>query len=388
MEPRRILVLAARVSGGVGTIGRTLVEGLNERGYRADFAATSEVAGASFETMKSLGVPVLAPNAGEMRRRVRCERLLDLARSYDVILANDNWETHAILPELGPRIPTLLIFNGTDKRIFRMAAWNAEYAAGLVSTCRASIPPMVAAGLPQDRISLVFNGVREQVPPPRERPGLKILFCGRMEQIDKNVQVLPRICAGLSAYGSAYELHLAGQGPDEAWLKNQLSPFSPHIQWHGQLRPQEVFALMRECDFLLMPSLHEALPLALLEAMAVGCVPVLSNIAPFTEVAREHASQLCHAPSDAKGMAATLMRLASGPVAYHAVSSAMLKLQRECYSRSSMVGGYETRVKAARAPPLPSRGFLKAAPLRQRVKMSGMYEMLAEWKRAFRKRTK
>lgn len=81
-----------------------------------------------------------------------------------------------------------------------------------------------------------------------------------------------------------FRMVVAGDGPAEAALRKQaldlgivkivvFQPFTPDTR-----------AVLSSYDVVLLPSNYEALPLALLEGMAAGCIPIVSNVGFMPDV--------------------------------------------------------------------------------------------------------
>jgi glycosyltransferase involved in cell wall biosynthesis len=106
---------------------------------------------------------------------------------------------------------------------------------------------------------------------------LRLVFAGRLDNSQKGVFDLPRIDAALTTAGLALSWTIVGDGPDRAELRRRW-PESPRVGWLGARTNAEVRALLPEHDVFVLPSRAEGVPVALLEAMAAGVVPVVSDI--------------------------------------------------------------------------------------------------------------
>jgi len=106
---------------------------------------------------------------------------------------------------------------------------------------------------------------------------LRLAFAGRLEQGQKGVFDLPEIDRALAAKGVAVEWTIAGAGPDEIELKRRWA-FNPEVRWLGQLSNAGVLAMYATEDVFVLPTRLEGFPVALVEAMGAGVVPVVSDI--------------------------------------------------------------------------------------------------------------
>ena len=105
---------------------------------------------------------------------------------------------------------------------------------------------------------------------------LRLLFLGRLTQ-GKGVFDLPKIDRSLSAAGLSARWTIIGDGPDGCELMSLLPP-SERVHYTSPSSNDEVLALCAECDILVLPTRFEGFPVALLEAMSAGLVPVVSDL--------------------------------------------------------------------------------------------------------------
>lgn len=110
---------------------------------------------------------------------------------------------------------------------------------------------------------------------------LRLLSIGRLSDMDKGSFWLPRIMDRLSDL--PVKLTVAGDGPDEAELRRRCAHLGDRVRFLGRVAPDHVPKVFAEHDVFLFPSRFEGLGLALVEAMAAGCVPVASRIKGVTD---------------------------------------------------------------------------------------------------------
>ncbi|HWB74163.1 MAG TPA: glycosyltransferase family 4 protein, partial [Nannocystaceae bacterium] len=136
-------------------------------------------------------------------------------------------------------------------------------------------------------------------------------FVGRM-LADKGVPTLLEAHALLRARGLPIALELAGapdrENPtslDEHELRARTSV--PGVRWlHHVADVREVW---RRCHVAVLPSRHEGLPLALLEAAACGRALVASDVSGCRELATHEDNALLVPPDDAVALADAIERL-------------------------------------------------------------------------------
>lgn len=181
------------------------------------------------------------------------------------------------------------------------------------------------------------------------RPGLRLLFLGRIEDISKGVFWLPRILERLSP---GTTLTVAGDGPDLAALKQRLAPFGDRVACLGAVARERVPDLLAGHDALLMPSRYEGLPVTLLEAMAAGCVPVASHIAGVTDDVVTHGvSGLLFPVGDWRQAAREIAGLESDPWSLRMLSANARQQARMGFDLEQMAAAYRELIEELRARP-------------------------------------
>lgn len=176
--------------------------------------------------------------------------------------------------------------------------------------------------VPRDKITVIANGVDDSAFRPatdgektasRQRLGLPpdAFVVGGMGRLayEKNFAALPE----LAAREENVTFVVAGSGPEETRLRELAKRLgvAERMIFAGAVsdRPQFYHAL----DVFILPSLHEGLPMALLEAMASG-VPVLaSRLEGIAAALAEEQEGLLAGAGDLDELSGKLRRLAENP---------------------------------------------------------------------------
>lgn len=117
------------------------------------------------------------------------------------------------------------------------------------------------------------------------RPGLRMVFLGRVEDASKGVMLLPAL---LDELPRDFTLTIAGDGPDLPRLKTRLARFADRVTYLGFVAPERISTVLLNHDALIMPSRFEGFGLTLVEAMAAGCVPVATMLSGVTDTIVTH----------------------------------------------------------------------------------------------------
>ncbi len=140
---------------------------------------------------------------------------------------------------------------------------------------------MIARGVPEDSISLIYNPVSRKevtIPSPGKEEITTFLYIGRMKfEGQKRIKDL---LDGLSNVNGKWKLHAIGDGSDFVKCQNYAQELNidNHITWHGwQSDPWSLVRNeIRYVSALLLTSSFEGFPMTLLEAMSYG-IPCISS---------------------------------------------------------------------------------------------------------------
>ncbi|HKP70862.1 MAG TPA: glycosyltransferase family 4 protein, partial [Pyrinomonadaceae bacterium] len=117
-----------------------------------------------------------------------------------------------------------------------------------------------------------------QFPLPERQSGRKtIIYLGRMDE-SKGLSDMVEVSRLLIEQGFKFRFNCYGTGPDkDKFVASMSEVLGENFRYGGVVAGQPKTRALAEADIFLMPSRFEGLPMALLEAMASGCVPVVSN---------------------------------------------------------------------------------------------------------------
>ncbi len=155
--------------------------------------------------------------------------------------------------------------------ISRLVAIDSAYAATLALTL---------AGRGAD-INAIPHGVEVPQAPPRARPvlpgrPLQLVYTGRMEHHQKRIGALVLLSDELSARGIDHRITLVGSGPAAAEVDAMLAS-RPNVRRVPAASPEEITAFLDGADTFILASRFEGLCISRIEAMARGCVPIITS---------------------------------------------------------------------------------------------------------------
>ena len=104
-----------------------------------------------------------------------------------------------------------------------------------------------------------------------------IIYLGRLHE-DKGLSEMVETCRVLAAQGFKFKFSCFGAGRDqERFTRGMTEVLGDSFHYGGVIAGQAKIKALCSADIFLMPSRYEGLSMAMLEAMAAGCVPIVSN---------------------------------------------------------------------------------------------------------------
>ncbi|MEO8041345.1 MAG: glycosyltransferase family 4 protein [Acidobacteriota bacterium] len=132
---------------------------------------------------------------------------------------------------------------------------------------------------PGTRTAILPNAVPTNDFPEVDRAwGAKnIIYLGRLQEA-KGLSEMVEACRLLVGQGFKFKFSCYGTGQDQQeFIRRMTGVMGDSFHYGGVIAGAEKVRALSSADIFLMPSRYEGLSLALLESMAAGCVPIVSN---------------------------------------------------------------------------------------------------------------
>lgn len=203
-----------------------------------------------------------------------------------VFLPNVDFRHSCVSPKLSSRVAVVGILQGDDpvhyEHVRRLGPYWDAIACVSNELCErtAEIDPSF-----RPRLHTIPNAVPvPQACPPRDsQPGepLRIVYHGVLNTYQKRILDIPEILAALKRRGTPIVFTIAGTGPEQEELLRRSEEFRADgsLVYRGIVDNDRIEDLLRSHDVYVNTSKFEGMPHAMLEAMAQGCVPVVTDIA-------------------------------------------------------------------------------------------------------------
>jgi glycosyltransferase involved in cell wall biosynthesis len=141
---------------------------------------------------------------------------------------------------------------------------------------------------------------------PNDPP--RILYIGRFSP-EKNAAMVPQVLSRLADL--PWQCTMLGDGPQMAQVRDVVgkSGLADRIALPGWAEPESVVDWLAKSDILFMPSLREAMPMAGLQALAMGLAIVISRIGSCPDLVADGENGFLVAPGDEGGYVQALHKL-------------------------------------------------------------------------------
>lgn len=217
---------------------------------------------------------------------------------------------------------------------FDFGGWMGRLPAPARALVRAALPAdrwlVLGTGLAAEyaaalrldpaRVEVLYNPVPAAAPavaPAGDR--VEVLALGRLGVRKGSYDLIAAVAALDPAVRDRLHLSLAGDGEVDR-VRDAAAPLGAAVTVRGWAAPAERDALLAAAEVFALPSYDEGLPMALLEAMAAGLVPLTTPVGGIPEAVTDGVDGLLVPPGDVPALAAALTRLVADPALRQSLS--------------------------------------------------------------------
>lgn len=166
-------------------------------------------------------------------------------------------------------------------------------------------------------VTVIPNYVRVPVLPVRDidRQTITASFLGFIGHNKGIYDLIPAFSDVINARPPKnINLKIVGNGEiDKAQAMVDSLGISDEISVIGWIDSSSAQELLQQTDIFILPSYHEGLPVAVLEAMACGVPVITTPVGAITELIQDGYNGLLVTPGDKKGLAEAIFKLCSDP---------------------------------------------------------------------------
>jgi glycosyltransferase involved in cell wall biosynthesis len=171
----------------------------------------------------------------------------------------------------------------------------------------------VSIGVPRERIVVLPNPVALPAVLPLRGRAARVTFAylGLIAPHKGAFDLIEALALLHDATLEKMRVVIAGNGEHaELERRIRLHALGGVVEVRSWLKPEERDALLASAEAFILPSYHEGLPMALLEAMAWGLAPIVTPVGSIPELIDSEMNGLLTQPGDLSGLAAAIERVA------------------------------------------------------------------------------
>lgn len=206
------------------------------------------------------------------------QRVLQYVRDnrIDGAINNDNPLLQSIAPGLS--CPLVVIGHLDKFSIAALACYRPEWTDYVVAISNDMQQIYVQKyGVPINKCLVIHNGMRDLGHDgnfdQKVSNVLRVVYAGEFSRRKGADLVLRTISSGREAW-RGIEIDWFGSVPKRIMQRVENLP---HVRLHGRVSREKLLDTLRMADVFLLPSRAEGCPMAMLEAMSMGVVPIVSN---------------------------------------------------------------------------------------------------------------
>jgi glycosyltransferase involved in cell wall biosynthesis len=263
-----------------------------------------------------------------------------------VYIPQYDFHRSAAVPTLSPDVKVCAVIHSDEECYYDMVK-RIGYSCDAIVTVSSYLAGKVSEKFPilASRVQFIPPGVPAlHAKAIRSESGrLELAYCNRLAQYQKRIFDLPEVMAQLSRLGVDCHLTVTGDGPDAGELRERFrrAGVAGSVKMTGRISDQDLADVLARAHAFLLVSDFEGLPSSMLEAMSVGCVPVVYDIQSGVRDAVEHDANGYLVPhGDAVAMAGVVASVNADRSRLEATAQECIRRHRRQFSLESMASAY------------------------------------------------
>lgn len=365
MTLRALFVCPDMRTGGAERHWATLVPALRERGLDARVLCLSDEGGL-YQDLLDAGVPSSCARMPRRRDPRLVLRAFELAQPTPDVVVTRGISAQIVGEAIARRAGAPHVYNEhtpltADGRLLpprphqqALQRAVAPLVRKVIAVTGRQVDPLVSLGYRRERIEVVPNGVfADGVRPQLDReaaraalgvePGEQVALCVSRLQPEKRADVFVAAAAAARREDPRLRAFVAGDGDQRERLESLAA--GTGVELLGVRR--DVPDLVAAADMVCLPSDSEALPMSILEAMALARPVVATDVGGTPEQIDHGRTGLLVAPGDVAGVTSALLELAADPERARRMGELGRERQRERFDGDAMVDGYRRALETA-----------------------------------------
>lgn len=178
--------------------------------------------------------------------------------------------------------------------------------------------------LPENKIKVIYCGIILKdyqgisFKPQNSDGRVSLLTVARLHPVKGHKYLLQALNLLIEKINFKFDLFLAGDGSEMGFLKDLTAKLNltDMVHFLGNQSQSQVYDLLQKCDYFVLPSISEGLPIVLLEAMASSRLVIAPDVNGIPELVVDNETGLLFEPENSDGLALAIERAISDPDKY------------------------------------------------------------------------
>lgn len=350
MNHKVILGFVNGIQGGVDVFSLNLIEELLRRNVSSSIVVTNHLRPQSYALPLPPDVPVWKlPVRKTDTWPTRWQAMIRFLEEQApcIYIPNYDFNYSCVAPKLSKNVIVVGIVHSDDPVHYDHFLRMRKYWNGIVTVSKAIADEVHELDAEVDtRLVTIPYGVQTASSFSRlssHQGTMRVAYAGRLSQHQKRVLILPEIFEKLFLQERNIEITIIGDGSDRIELTKRCESWTSKglIRFLGALTNEEVLKQFAAHDAIILTSEFEGMPVAILEAMGQGCVPVVSEIrSGIPELIRDGQNGFIVSPGDTGAFAERILRLYKDRSLLQSLSRNAYTTIRERFELNRMVDEY------------------------------------------------
>lgn len=188
-----------------------------------------------------------------------------------------------VLPYMNPRIATFTLGHNNEETYYLpLRHYHSFITTAVGVSDEVCTQYRTNCNMNREDVEWIPYGVevREEMTPTASEGPVQLIYVGRVIEGQKRISDLITIAKHMSASGTDYRLQIVGDGDEmpkvHELLRDEIA--AGIVETPGWLSKDQVLKALRNADIFVLTSAFEGFSIALTEAMANGCCPVVTDI--------------------------------------------------------------------------------------------------------------